>query len=266
MNFSRAILSIVAGSTLLAGSLSADQLLTWTFTSDGAGGTQAITLGDGSTLSGSFVFDADANGGNGAFTNPSLAVSTPTVFTTGSPTPSSPITWFVNDNQTALDGPNGCCSSSSFVYLVDAPPSTADLSNVAGYNNSAATGGGGNADAAYEIQLALGAAMADITVPAVGTTTVFIPLTGFDPTSGSGSQMGFCFPGDTVCAQVNGSAGASFSGIAGDTGSNQIGIWASVTAAPAGPPPSTPEPSTFVMLGGGLVALGAARFRKAKRA
>jgi len=244
--------------------------MTWTFTSTGAGNTTAIALGDGSTLAGSFTFDASANGGDGTYGQPSLALSNPAVFNGTTSPQAGSLTWYINDNGlgAASASDDFCCSDNQYVYLINANPATnSDLTHVAGYSNAAAGAGGGNDDAAYEIQLVLGTAMQDITPPLVGSTTVFIPIVGFDGNPadlnyGSGSQQGFCDPGAFAqeCAQVNGSAGASFFGITGDSGSNQIGIWATVDALPPVTSGSgTPEPATFVMLGSGMLALGFAR-------
>jgi len=154
--------------------------ITWVFSGTGANG--GIQFTDGSSLTGSFVYNAGVNctesdctpendvADFGLFTSLSVnvtgvaVVSGHTIGKSGTSSGSGSaggtiptgVTWYINTDSVDTNSPGGdCCADSLDVWLVDANPTlaaNADLTDVGGHS-----GPGGNP--AFEIELVLEAPM-----------------------------------------------------------------------------------------------------------
>jgi hypothetical protein len=237
--------------------------ISWVFSGTGAGG--GISFTDGSSLTGSFVYDTDVNctesscspqnnvADFGLFTSLSVSVignsGTPSQvvgkssgssssITGGSIIPTG-VTWYINTNSVDTIDPGGdCCADSLDIWLVDANPSlaaNADLTDVGGL-------AGPGQNPAFELQLDLEAPMTD----AGGT----IQIAG-------GSYAGVCAtPG---CGEI-------FLAGSTTTKSNQEIIDPPITLANSqGPDGPVPEPGSLLLLGSGLLTGAGILRRKVTR-
>jgi hypothetical protein len=224
--------------------------ISWVFSGTGAGGGVSFT--DGSSLTGSFLYNADVNctesgcspqnnvADFGLFTSLNVSVTgysgppSTTVgksggssnSTTGGSIIPTGVTWYINTNSVDTIDPNGdCCADSLDIWLVDANPSLAanvDLTDVGGL------AGPGN-NPAFELQLDLEAPMTD----SGGTILI-----------AAGSEAGVC--ATAGCGEVF---------LAGSTTTkrNQEIIDPPFLAGSDDPGGPVPEPGSLLLFGSGLL-------------